>query len=82
MAGVNVRFGAAGTVPSRNQLSNVLMFLSQSGHLISPRFPAGLAHAFFQSSRASSKTRQRASQSLPEEKYGKRLHIKLLIRTD
>ena len=28
MAGVNVRFGAAGTVPSRNQLSNLLIFLS------------------------------------------------------
>ena len=42
------------TVRSRNQLSNVLILFRQSGQLLSRRFaPAGLAHAFFQSSRLS-----------------------------
>jgi hypothetical protein len=40
MAGVNVRFGAAGTVPSRNQLSNVLIFFSQSGSAPASRLRA------------------------------------------
>jgi hypothetical protein len=54
------------TVPTRNQLSNRSFFLSQSGHLLNPRFaPAGFAYA---QTPANTNAYQRASLPLPEPK--------------